>query len=83
MSDKKNAAAEPGAEKAAHAGAPKFKLERLRQDCLQIFGVTTSTFDGATCGKSGEYTIDEAKKIIDGWLKTSIALANKKDKKEE
>lgn len=39
-------------------------------NCVKLFGVTTSTFDGAmrSC-ESAELTISEAKKMIDTWLK--------------
>ncbi len=46
---------------------PKFDLAALRKDCLKLFGVTSSTFDGAFAGKTGPYTIDEAKSIITAW----------------
>lgn len=46
---------------------PKFDLATLRKDCLKLFGVTSSTFDGAMSGKTGPYTVDEAKNIITGW----------------
>lgn len=65
----------PAAETAAPENKPaKFPLERLRQDCLKIFNVTTSTFDGATSGKTEEYTVDEVKEFIKGWQKTPIKL---------
>jgi len=53
---------------------PKFTLERLRQDCLQIFGVTTSTFDGAASGLDGKFTIDEIKTRIKEWQEKPIKL---------
>lgn len=46
---------------------PKFPLEKLRENCLKLFGVTQSTFDGASHGLSGEYTVSEMKKIIAVW----------------
>lgn len=51
---------------------PKFPIEKLRQNCLALFGVSSSTFDGATHGLNGEYTVDEMKKTIEKWQKTSI-----------
>lgn len=45
----------------------KFPLEKLRENCLKLFGVTQSTFDGATNGLGGEYTVSEMKKIIVTW----------------
>ena len=52
--------------------APKFPIEKLRQNCLALFGVTTSTFDGATLGYDGEYSVEEIKKAIDKWQNTKI-----------
>ena len=60
----------------------KFTIERLRRDCLKLFGVTESTFEGATFGKSGELTVDEAKKLIGDWQKTEIKPKGKKEKQE-
>lgn len=77
MADKKNEAVADNTEKTAPSSKPKFTLERLRQDCLKIFGVTTSTFDGATCGKSGKFTLDEMKKIIEDWQNAPVKF-NKK-----
>jgi len=68
---------------AAESKPPKFPLARLRQDCLEIFGVTTSTFDGAMFGKSGDFTVDEAKKIITDWQKKGINPNGKKNKRQE
>lgn len=46
---------------------PKFPLEKLRENCLKLFGVTQSTFDGAAHGLKGEYAVSEIKKIIAAW----------------
>jgi len=46
---------------------PKFAIERLRKDCLRLFDVTLSTFNGAVCGLTGEYTVEEMRKRIDAW----------------
>lgn len=37
----------------------KIPLEKLRRSCVKLFGVTLSTFDGATAGLSGKFTIAE------------------------
>lgn len=50
----------------------KFTIEKLRQNCLALFGVTTSTFDGATLGYDGEYSVEEIKKAIERWQNTKI-----------
>lgn len=64
------AAAEP--EKKVSAGSAagqKFKVEKLRENSMKIFGVTTSTFDGAFYGnEKKEMTIEEAGARIDKWL---------------
>jgi len=58
---------------------PVFSLERLRLDCLKVFGVTVSTFDGAMFERQGKFTIDEAREIIQNWQNTPIPLANIKE----
>ena len=53
--------------------APKFSLEKLRDECIALFGVSSATFDGATVGLSdGDYTVEEIKTKIDKWLKEPI-----------
>lgn len=47
----------------------KFDLATLRKDSLKLFGVTTSTFDGAMYGKTGPYSVAEANDIIQRWGK--------------
>lgn len=47
--------------------APKFSIERLGEDCQQLFGVGITTYAGATYGLRGEYTVEEMKQIIDAW----------------
>ena len=49
---------------------PTFTLATLRAGCVKTFGCTSSTFDGAFFDK--EYTISEAKKIIEEWLKKEV-----------
>jgi hypothetical protein len=51
---------------------PKFTIDRLRADCSKLFGVSTSTFDGATHGLKGEYTVEEMKSIIQKWMKKEV-----------
>lgn len=48
---------------------PRFTLEKLRENCNQLFGVTDSTFAGASAGLNGEFTVNEMKSIISVWLK--------------
>ncbi len=54
------------------AAAPSFPVDRLREKSYQLFGVTKSTFDGATYGLDGEYTVDEMRKIIADWQKKEV-----------
>lgn len=46
-----------------------YTIEKLREHCMQLFKVTTSTFDGAMYGtKAEKMTIGEAKATINKWL---------------
>ena len=49
--------------------APKFTIEKLRENSLKLFGVTQSTFDGVTYG---EFTVSEIKKIISNWQNKEV-----------
>ena len=52
---------------------PKFTLGKLRENCKKIFGVTQSTFDGATYGIEGEeFTVAEIKKTIEEWKRKEV-----------
>lgn len=84
MSNKKNAEA-VGAESEVMtepvetpAKLPRFTIERLRRDCFSLFGVTTSTFDGATFGLKGEYTVEDMRQRLKGWQTAPVAPAKKK-----
>lgn len=50
----------------------KFSVERLRKDCSKLFGVSISTYDGATHGLDEEYSVEEMKNIINNWLKKEV-----------
>lgn len=70
---KENAKAAEGVqEKPATPNEPKYAVEKLRNASLELFGISTSTFDGATCGLSGEYTLDEMRRIIENWKKKEV-----------
>lgn len=56
----------------AAVSAPKFTIAKLRQNCMKLFGVTSSTFDGATLGLNGEYTVEEIKTAIEKWRKKEV-----------
>lgn len=47
--------------------APKFAVERLAENCRQLFGVSSCTFAGATHGLASMYTVDEMKEHIKKW----------------
>ena len=49
--------------------AQKFTVEKLQANCRQLFGVSTSTFAGATYGMTGKYTVEEMKTHIEEWKK--------------
>lgn len=66
-----SAAAEPVAQER------KIPIEKLRRSCLKLFGVTPSTFDGATVGLAGKFTVKEMQAHIDAWLKTPVSLGQK------
>lgn len=61
------------AEKNSASTTPKkeqrFPVSTLRDNCVKLFGCTSSTFDGAFFGCADkEYSIEEAKGIIKKWL---------------
>lgn len=45
----------------------KFPLAKLRENCRQLFNVSASTFDGATYGMAGQFTVEEIKAHIKVW----------------
>lgn len=63
------------------ATPPKFSIERLRRDSLRIFNVTVSTFDGATHGLKGEFTVEEMRDHIKKWNEKRVLPATKKEGK--
>ena len=67
MAENNATAPEAPATKAPVIKKPVFSLERLRQDCYKLFGVSASTFDGATLGLKGQYPVGDLKKHIDDW----------------
>lgn len=52
--------------------APKFTVEQLRPHALELFGVTQSTYAGATHKLDGEYTVEEMKDHISKWLNKEV-----------
>ncbi len=51
---------------------PKFTIEELKDRSFSLFGVSSSTYVGATSGLKGKYTVRELKSIISGWLKKEV-----------
>lgn len=47
----------------------KFTIEKLRQNCMTLFGISTSTFSAATYGMTGKYSIEEIKVHLETWQK--------------
>jgi len=45
----------------------KYGLDDLKKNCLTLFNVSTSVFDGAVMGLKGEYTVSEIKNVISKW----------------
>ncbi|MEG1564679.1 MAG: hypothetical protein RR365_13280 [Bacteroides sp.] len=61
----------------------RFGLDRLRQSCRSLFGVTTSTFDGAAYELAEkDYTVDEMAEHIKEWQGRPVR-PSEKIKKEE
>lgn len=56
----------------AAAQPTKFTIERLRKDCLCLFGVTFSTYDGATFGSTKEFSVEEMSDHIKKWQSKGI-----------
>ena len=65
----------PSGAPAASAPAPvKYPLTRLRRDCRKLYGVSTSTFDGATVDYKPDekFTVAEMGDIIKVWRDAPI-----------
>lgn len=51
----------------------KFPYDVLKENCMKLFHVTSSTFIGATIGKENRsYSISEMQRLIDEWLKKEV-----------
>lgn len=48
----------------------KFPIEKLAANCRKLFGVSSSTFAGATAGMTGKYSVAEMKAHIEKWGRT-------------
>lgn len=52
----------------AHA-EPEFTIDQLRESARALFGISVSTFDGATHGMDGEFTVRAMRDHIEKWLR--------------
>lgn len=52
--------------------AKKYTVEKLQENCRELFGVSASTFAGATYGMTGTYTVEEMKAHIEAWRKKGV-----------
>lgn len=57
----------------------KFPIGTLAKNSQKLFGVSQSTFAGATFGLKGEHSVDEMKAIINKWLKKPAVQQKKKE----
>lgn len=56
------------AEQAVSTTEPKYTLEKLKEHSVKIFGVSESTFIGATIGLTDkEYSVNEIRNAIEKW----------------
>lgn len=54
---------------AAAKQEPKYEIGKLRAHCMELFSISTSTFDGAMYGNTDTtLTINEARARINKWL---------------
>jgi len=68
-----NVKARAAKEPAKTSDERKFPYEVLKENCMRLFHVTSSTFIGATIGKeNGSYSISEMQRLIDEWLKKEV-----------
>ena len=71
--NKKQSSSDTAVEKKAeNSKAPKFTVEQLRENAFKLFGITQSTFVGATYNLDGEYTVQEMKDHINKWLTKEV-----------
>lgn len=51
---------------------PRYDINKLELNCLQLFGVSTSTYAGATYKMTGKYTVKEMIAHIEAWKKKGV-----------
>lgn len=49
-----------------------FTVEQLRAKCVELFGVSDSTFAGATAGLTGRFTKSEMAARLSAWGKEVV-----------
>lgn len=54
---------------AARPKEPTFTVAQLRPSARNLFGISQSTYDGATDGLTGEFTVEAMREHIEKWLK--------------
>lgn len=52
--------------------ATKYTIEKLQANCRPLFGISTSTFAGATYGMMGMYTVEEMRAHLEAWKKKGV-----------
>ena len=74
MASKSKTAAAPRPKAAtAEERELQISIEKLRRSCEKMYGISLSTFDGATAHLSGEkYSVKEMQKIIDDFLSQEV-----------
>lgn len=50
----------------------KFEVGKLQENCRTLFGVSPSTFAGATAGMEGKYSVEDMKAHIEAWKKKEV-----------
>ena len=61
--------AEQVGKQAERPAEPTFSVEQLRPSARNLFGISQSTYDGATDGLTGEFTVAAMREHIEKWVK--------------
>lgn len=59
-------------DKARQKTDTKYPIEKLAENCRQLFGVSSCTFAGAAHGMTGEYTVEEMRARLKRWRKKEV-----------
>lgn len=65
------------AKKEVKPAAQSYTVEKLRENCSKVLGISRSTFDGAMRNAEGPLAIEEAKRAIDKWNNAKIKKEGK------